>query len=107
MTTRRRRSAPRSARAPRRATEWFDVIINMGTPVGGQDTINLSAAVLQDERKGMTLVRTILELDFLAITAGTGSLVSAGICMWPIEASSAGAFPDADQADYNPAWVWP
>ena len=105
MTTKRR--PPRSrARAPRRAVEWFDTIVDLASGINTQDTLQLSQGIVADERKGMTLVRTIISLDLVAITAGTGTLVSMGIVMMPLEAVLAGAFPDPNISSDNPGWIW-
>ena len=94
-------------RGPRRQAEWFDTFINETTASGQQDVQDLSSPIAQDEKKGMTIVRIIIDLTTLLVTAGTGGLLSYGIALVSNEAAAAIAYPDADdEDDMGRGWLW-
>ena len=106
MTQRRGRPRQRFARGPRRASLWVDTEIDFTTASGSSDEQDMLVTVDSDIRKGMTLVRTILDLAFIAISAGTGSVVGAGIYLATLEAFAAGALAEPEDPTDEMAWVW-
>ena len=102
----RPRGRSQSRRGPRRKVEWVDTEIDFTTASGGVETQALDVGIPTDERKGMTLLRTLIDITMIAITAGTGSVVGAGIYMISREALTALALFEPDQADDDAGWVW-
>ena len=107
MTTRRRRTSARASRGPRRAVRWIDTIVNLtNAGVGAQNVTSLLTNLRDQERKGATLLRMIIDLWLVAQTVGTGSLISLGTIQVTDDAVAAGSVPDpADTAD-EAAWRW-
>jgi len=105
MTQRRTRRSVRRSR-PRRAVEWFDTNIITTLPSGTLKTFDLSAQVVDDEKKGMTVVRVIVDLVAQLSAVGTGGLVSMGIAMVAKEAGVAGAFPEVTDQEMEASWMW-
>ncbi len=68
--------------------------------------MSLDLGVPSDEKKGLTLVRTIIEMSYIAVTAGTGSSVHAGIYLVEDDALSAGAFAEPGDSGDDAGWVW-
>ena len=85
--------------------EWFDTIVNETTTTGEQDFQEVSSGIVADERKGMTLLRTLIDLTSVVISAGSGGLISMGLYMVHTEAAGAVAFPDANEQD-DQGWIW-
>ena len=73
MTTRRRPAARRS-RGPRRAGVWFDTIVNETVVNVAFVLVNLDDSIVQAQKKGMTLVRTLIDLKLAAQGTGTGAI---------------------------------
>ena len=107
MTTSRKRTRGRTGyrSGPRRAVEWFDTFINETTSSGTQDNQDLTSGIVADERKGMTLVRTIIDLTCLLSAVGTGGLVHMGIFELQSDAAGALALPDVNDSD-EAGWIW-
>ena len=108
MTTSRTKGGRRGAnrRGPRRAVEWFDFEINSALVQGSQSVVNLTANLQDDEKKGMTLVRTIVDLELAAQATGTGGKLSMGIVMVSDDSLAAGAVPDPEDNIDKPGWLW-
>ena len=62
--------------------------------------------VPDDEKKGMTLTRTIMNLTLSVQTAGAGSVFSYGLVMVEDDAAASLSFPDPDDLSQDPGWVW-
>ena len=101
-----RRTSRRRAPARRRPVQWFDQVVNESTASGTQDTTLLTGGITDIVKKGMTLVRTIIDMTSVLSIAGTGGLMHYGIAMVSDEAVASGAFPDADSASDEPGWIW-
>ena len=106
MTTRNR--VRRFVRGARRATRWLDTIVNESIVNVASVADNLDSNISQGDKKGMTLVRMILELNLSAAGTGTGALLHAGIFLLHGDAKTAGVYADpedqAEQAGY--LWRW-
>ena len=108
MTTPRRRTGGgtrRRSATPRRASEWFTTIVNETIESTDQELIDVGALVLNDEKKGMTIVRALVDLTLVLVAAGTGGNLAMGLLMVGTEALAALAVPDADQAA-DKGWMW-
>ena len=108
MSSRRRGGTRRSGYAarPKRGLFWIDTNIDETTGSAEQDSTDLTTLMVDDEKKGATLVRTILSLRSVLIAAGTGGLLGMGIVIVNDDALSAGVFPDANSAGDQPGWLW-
>ena len=106
MTMRRRaRGFRRGVRRARRAVEWFDSLINE-TVTTSQQTDDLSANIPSDEKKGMTIIRLLIDLVCAAAATGTGNVIAMGIAMVENDAVAAAAFPDPGAETDQPGWLW-
>ena len=94
------------SRGPRRAVEWFDTNVNSGVVPGSQFQDDLTRNVVNDEKKGMTLVRTLIHIEMLAITAGFGSIVALGIVAITRDAFGAVSIPNPSDELDKPGWLW-
>ena len=93
------------ARAPRRATEWFDTLVGPTTfGASTQSRFLLDDNVLSDEKKGMTIARMILDLTFQAATVNVTGILDFGICFIEGDAEAALIFPDPNIDDEQPGW---
>ncbi len=104
MTQRRRRRS--FSRRPRRTVEWHNTNLNQLLTSGSQISLELSAGIAQDEVKGMTVMRVIVDLVAQLSVAGTGGLVSMGIAMVAEEAVTAGGIPDTNVEANEASWMW-
>ena len=108
MSTRGRVARPRSgSRAlPRRGLFWIDTNIDETTSSGTQDVTDLTTLMVDDEKKGATLVRLIISLRTVLTAAGSGGLVAMGLIVIKDDALSALALPEANSAGDQPGWLW-
>ncbi len=108
----RRRGRPGGGRGvaspqrPRRGVYWEDTIIDQTLGANSQFGQSLDAGIPEDEKKGVTVTRILLEIDVVAVTAGTGGIFSAGIAIVQDDASAALSFPDPDSVGDDPGWLW-
>ena len=108
MTQSRRRPVRRGRRfgGARRAFEWADELLDFTLASGGQNTVTLMPGVPDDEFKGLTVARLIIDLSAVLIAAGTGGMLGLGIMVVTLEALVALAVPDADEAGDQAGWMW-
>ncbi len=92
------------ARAPRRASEWFDSLIDVNVAAAAQVLVDLGQDILEDERKGMTIVRTIIRLAYELSSINTTAIMDLGLALISNDSRAAGSAPDADTADEQPGW---
>ncbi len=90
----------------RRAVEWFDTIFDQTLPVSTNTVIVLSNGIVDDEKKGMTLIRTLVDLKFTPTTADTATRLSVGFFFIEADALAAPALPDPATADEQPGWFY-
>ena len=106
MTTRRRQAGrTRFSGRPKRGVFWNDTGINRTIAASAQTIDILDADVIDDLRKGLTLVRLIVKLTLMAITAGTGTALSLGFYVAEDDAVSAAAVADPEDGGENPGWI--
>ena len=108
MTQSRRpafRARPR-ARAPRRAVEWFDNEIDETITTSSQNVVVLSTDIADAQRKGMSIVRWIVDLTAIVVSASTGGIIHMGMYMASDEEIAAGAVADPGAVDDKPGWVF-
>ena len=103
MTTSR---SKRRARGPRRVAEWYDTEVLMNITAGTQASLNLTAGIVDDLKKGTTIVRMIFQIAVRALTVNTAARVAIGMAMVSTEAASASAFPEPGTANDQVAWLW-
>jgi len=72
----------------------------------GISNIDLSILIANDERKGMTVVRTLVDFDVIPSAAGAAGNLSGGIVLVDGDAFAAAAMPDPDEAQDQPGWLW-
>jgi len=107
MTQRRSGAGRRTGRrGARRKVEWFDFEINVTAVASQLVPVNLTANLQDDEKKGMTLLRTILHLELLTPTVGTGGKLAMGLLMVEDDALAAAALPEPEDNIQKPAWTW-
>ena len=106
MTTRRRPSAFRGRSRPRRASEWYDVSISETLTANQQDLTDLSTNVEPSHRKGSSIVRTILDLQFIPATANVQLSVDIGLVLMELDAFASVVAPDPAIDDDQPGWLY-
>ena len=93
-------------RGPRRGVFWDDTVIDKTLAAGNQTTDSLMQGVPEDERKGITLTRLIIELWLNCLTVGTGITYAAGIYVVEDDAFAAGAMAEPGDVADDAGWVW-
>ena len=110
MTMSRRRVGRRGggfrSRGPRRASEWFERDVDLTIASGGQQSVTISANVTDAQKKGMTIVRLLIQLSAVLIAAGTGGQLFMGLVMVTTDAIAAAVLPDVDVATEKVGWLW-
>ncbi len=101
----RARSTFRS-RGPRRALEWFDTILEQTVIQNSNNVTALDSNVLFDEKKGMTLVRTLIKIEYRPTVVDLSVQLSSGICIITGDALAAPTLPDPADGDEQPGWIW-
>ena len=90
---RRRRSS-----GPKRMPVWFDNIVDQTLAGNGTLIFNLDNNIVQSVKKGLTIVRIIIDLLVMAQGTGTGGTLSAGICMVHGDARVGAAVPNPEDS---------
>jgi len=91
---------------------WGDSILTESTPTGTQDSAILTDKFADDDFKGWTLARMIVDLTVLPAALGVDSIdvsqMFMGIAMVSQEAAAGGIFPDphANSNDPLTGWLW-
>ena len=85
---------------------WNDFVLNR-TLAGNAQTVDiLDADVSDDIRKGLTVVRLIIDVTAVLATAGPGGRLSLGIFVGETEAIAASAVPNPSDVGEDPGWLW-
>ena len=97
--------------APRRSTAWDDSLYNFSLGSSSQTDQELMQAVNDPEKRGCTLIRTIVNLWLAPQDPGIASgfmLADMGIALISPDARVADAYPDPEAAGDYPVtgWVW-
>ena len=103
MTTRRR--------SVKRRSVWLDTLVTATIATGGQTSVDLMGSWDRDDARGLTVVRTLLELAVVPATPGSEDSQTAldlAIGVVSREAFAAGALPDPNVAGDSPTagWLW-
>ena len=112
MTTRLRTARRVQGNVRRRTTAWDDqTITSLTASSGASQEVLLIENVADSEKRGCTLVRTLVRLTAMpsSITSVNGiQLVHFGIGLTSDDAFAAGALPDVEIDDDYPVagWVW-
>ena len=85
---------------------WEDTKIDKTVTGGNSTDDTLVLGIPEDEIKGMTLTRLLMDLTIVAVTAGTGSIYAGGIFMAEGDAFAAAALPDPQEVGDDAGWVW-
>ena len=62
--------------------------------------------MVDDEKKGATLIRTIVNLSTVLTASGSGGKFSMGLVMVNDDANASLAFPDPGSAGDDAGWLW-
>ena len=92
-----------------RTSFWEDTLINFQIASGAQGITNLLVNLNRDERRGLTVIRTLVRLDLLPATPDAAfgeQALCMGIGVSSEEAFSAAALPDPNVAGDRPARGW-
>ena len=106
MTTSRVRRTRGRPRGRRRPTEWFHMLIDNTISTGGQEVTAITANVLDDEKKGMTIARWFIDLTAAMTVASAGGLLTLALSQVQDDAAAASAYPEADINTEQPGWLW-
>ena len=95
----------RNIAARRRQTEWFDTHFNLQLAV---NTLTFSSLTqpLDDEKKGMTLLRTLADLTFEVETVAAAQTVAFGMLLVTDEAVASVAVPGPQDVNDQPGWLF-
>ena len=95
-----------------RQMRWIDTLVDLDVSSGAQIGLDLTATLEDNERRGLTLTRTLVHL----VTAGKEitevspghNVVDLAIAMIDADALTASAFPDPNTGTDEPGrpWVW-
>ena len=91
----------------KRAAEWFDtnfldLQLASNTNTGTSLTVNIE----DDEKKGLTIVRLIINLSYRTTTVGVGQRIAVGVCLLNDDAVAAAAIPDPETDDEKAGWMF-
>ena len=93
----------------RRLTAWDDRMLNQTLADNSQDIQGLMVNVSDPEKRGCTLIRTLVHVQYLATAPGTVSgvnLVHYGIALVSDDAFAASIVPDSESGDDFPVLGW-
>ena len=96
----------RTPKTGRRQPVWFDRIIDFTLAGNGTILKNLDSNIVQSVKKGLTVVRILMDLMIMPQGTGTGGTLSAGIAMMHGDAKSAGANADPAEEDEAAGYLW-
>ena len=105
MTTRRARPFRRT-QARRRTAEWYDVSFNDSIAQNVQDIKDMSTNLESNERKGATIVRTIIDLQFIPATSNVQMRTFLGLVLVELDAFASAVVPDPSLSDDQPGWLY-
>ena len=99
--------APRAG--PRRLTAWDDTMFNNSLADENQDIQELMTDVSDDQKRGCTLIRSLVHMQYMAGIPGAVSgisLVTFGIALVSDDAFAASIVPDTEQQADFPVLGW-
>ena len=96
---------------PARQTDWVDTLVGFNLATGTQDNTRIDGGSTQVVLRGVTIIRTILNLSVISLSIAGAYGVQAmnfGIGISSREAFNAGVFPDPEIATDKPSrgWLW-
>ena len=94
------------SRLPKRGMFWHDTIVNLTLATNSAAQTDLDNLIPADERKGVTLTRTLIDLTVVTVAAGTGGVMSMGIYLVEDDAAAAGAFAEPEVQTDEVSWLW-
>ena len=101
-----RRSAGSRRGGPRRGVFWDDTMVDTTLANNGVSLPNLDGGIPEDEIKGLTVTRILLDLWCQAVTVNTSGLLSFGIYVVENDALSAGAVAEPQDSVDDAGWMF-
>jgi len=94
-----------------RMTDWIDTVLALSIPTGGQANLSLITGAAPINMRGVTLIRTIINLNIISeTTAGAWGIqqLDMAIGITSQEAFAAGTLPDPVTSGDKPSrgWIW-
>jgi len=91
----------------KRQTEWFDFILEQnGLAANAQLGLRLDNSLAVTEKKGITLVRTIIDINVQAGTTGANLELFLGISLISEDSFVAASLPDPLDDDEQAGWLY-
>ena len=84
----------------------MDRIIDLSASSGNEDSVDLLANLAEDERKGATVTRVIMDLRYTLAGIGSVQDISIGLTLVNDDALASGALPDPQAETDQPGWLW-
>ena len=85
---------------------WDDILINETIANNITVAVALGGGIPEDERKGLTVTRELVQFSVQAVTINTSGLFSAGIYLCENDALAALIFADPQEMGDDPGWLW-
>ena len=102
-----RRSGTTSGRASSpRAKEWIDQHIDFNIVDGAEGLRSITTNLLDDEKKGATIIRCLVDMHVSSKTLNAKVLTAIGLTMLNDDGFAAGAVPDPGDSSDQPGWYW-
>ena len=93
-------------RAPKRPVFWDDTIVNESLANGAVAVFGLDQGIPEDELKGITVTRLLLQFSLQAQTVNTSGQFHAGIYVAENDAVAALAVADPQTVSDDAGWMW-
>ena len=90
----------------RRAVEWFDVDMSFSVASAGQESRALTVSMLDSQKKGATIVRTVLDLWLISTVLNARVEIVFGVVLINDDAFASSALPDPSDPSDQPGWMW-
>lgn len=102
-SSRRRRGAKQGST---RQVQWLDSLVDMTIPSNNLTVLNLTGNLGTQERKGTTVIRTIVDLQLRINTVDTINIVDMGILLGDATAVLGGHLAQPEVQNDQPGWCW-
>ena len=99
-----RARAPR-VRTQRRRSVWVNKRVNLESLAIGQNLQTIDGNRNVDNADGLTVVRTIVDLQWGSDTSGGRGRIGFGVTLMNADASAAGAAPEVDAGPEEADWI--
>jgi len=85
---------------------WADFRTDLVLASATQSFVDILQSAVIPERTGMTLVRTLIRMEYRLSIAGSGGFFDVALSIMDLDALSAGAGPDPADSAEQPGWTW-